>query len=341
MTFGGRGPFGIVLRAGLRAAWLPVAIATVVAAAMTPAARNAAGESNAGAGANGLALPFAVAAFVVGMQALRQWPLFAQRRPGGEWLHRLQRGPWHGTGAALAGALLAQALLTLPVALGLPMWLGAPPVAHTVAALSLVGEPRLDARHPAVVLQAPAAGPWRQLVLRPIAFLPEGPAMHATVRVRAEATELGPMPPITDTGQRVARSFAPLAATHFTVERLAGDIPLYFAPDTAHAYGAAEHTGWWNSLRGWSVALLPTFVALASACLCGAFAALPTVTTVFLALAFVATFGGVGPFAPTLRAWMRGEWAVPAELLAATLPTAALGSVLMAFAMVARRRLRA
>ncbi len=338
----GRGPFRIVLRDCLAKATVPTLLATAAAVAWPRLQPATGGVVAPGASAPALALPFLIAAFVCSLRTVRIWPLFALQRPGADFVQRLQGGPWRGRGAAIAAALTAQLLLTMPVALLLPGWLGAPALAHTTATLVAVGDPRLDRGHPQVTFRAPADVTWQRIALRAVVMLPDGPVRPTRLSLQADGSELaGGLAPVGETGQRLVATFPPRQFTQVEVALVDGTLPLYFPPGAVEALSIEDRDNRGNAALAALIALLPTFTALALACLVGFVAALPTVTTVAASLLFVTTVGGVEPFGGAFRAVMRGEWLFGWEVFAAGLPLLTLGSLAMALAMVARTRLRA
>ena len=321
---------------------MPTLLAAITAIAWQRLQQTANGPAAPGAAAPALALPFLVAAALCAMRTTRVWPLFALQRPGADFVQRLQTGPLRGRGSAVAAALLAQLLLTLPLALLLPTWLGAPTMAHATVALLARGPSRLDPTHPTVSFSAPANIEWQRLALRAIVMVPEGPLQPTRLSLQANGQELtNSLPAFTDTGQRAVATFAPRAFTRVDAVWIDGTLPLYFPPGSVEATAAHGRRTVGNAAIAAGLALVPTFVALAAACLVGLVATLPTVTMVAASLLFVMTVGDVGPFGAAMRAVMRGEWLLSAPVFAAALPLLALGSLAMALAMFARPRLRA
>lgn len=329
----GRGPFALTLRRCLQAAALP----TLATATLGPLLQHwvlpAPGRLDVGAAASPwLLLPTLVAAAVCALVAAAFWPLFARHRPGADLVRRLQRGRLQGATAVIAGALLAQGLLTAPVLLALPPLLGASARATASVTARATGGPLLAGEEPTakVVFTLPHPGPWRAITLRPLAGLPASALVPTQLQLRAEDRSLGDHHIVVDeTGQMFRASFAPQRFATFEVRRTGGNVPLFFPPDGVTAQAADDHPGWWNGLLATLATLVPTLLALAIGCLCGRVAALPTVLTVIGAILFVMTVGEVGPSAAALRALLRGEWLAGTGVFATSLPTLAIGCAAM------------
>jgi hypothetical protein len=170
-----RGPFWLTTRRCLRVGAWPVALAAALAVLLHHAVPPVLGDRTAPAAASPwLVLPLLVAAASTTLTAIVTWPLFARDEPGNGVLARIQRGACGGCAAALAGALVAQGLLTLPTALLVPFALGAPATARLVHVLETSGTTVLARGHDAVDFTLPSAARVERIELRPRAGLPEG-----------------------------------------------------------------------------------------------------------------------------------------------------------------------
>jgi len=295
----------------------------------------------AGAMTPWLHLPLLVLAGCCAAAAVVLWPLFAARAPGADWLVRLQRGPLHGCGAVVAGALLAQLLLLKPLLPALARGLGAPAGARAHLELQPPLQPLLNEQQRHLAFAVPAGTVAIELHLRPLAALPAGAWRRSRITVRADGELLTTAEiAFAETGEFRRVVFAPRAIAHLELELLDGTVPLFFPPGSTTLVGAHEFDTLWNGLFAALLSLLPTFVALGFACLCGTVAALPTVLAVTGVLLFVQTIGGAGPLEPALRHLLRGHWLPATGVFRACLPSLAVGSLAMIAAMLLRRRLR-
>jgi hypothetical protein len=334
-----RGPLGLTLRRCLAVAALPTLLAAVAGAVLQRVLRPAlAGDDAPAAATPWLALPMLTAAFTCALAAVLFWPTFARARPGQQWIDRLQRGRLGGVGGAIAGALLAQLALTLPLTTALAAWLGAPKTAHAHAALVADGDGLLTADRPRVVLRVPGGGPIGEVWLRPQVGLPAGPFVATTLALFADGERLDAAPTFADNRQLARIVFAPRPVRELALERAAGTAPLWFAPDSAVAVGAAARPHVVNGAVVAALALLPTFVALALAALCGLGAALPTVIAVVAGTLVVTTVGGLGVFDPALLALFRGQAAAACWVFPAGAPSLGVGCLAMIVTMFLRAR---
>lgn len=335
-----RGAYPLLLRRCLAVAAPPTVLAAAAGFGLhlaTPA--TLAGDTPPAAASPWLLLPLLVAAATCAITAATAWPTFAQQRPGGAWIRRLQRGRLGGAGAAIAAALTAQLLLTLPLLTGFARALGAPPQAHAHVTPALPTEPVLDRERPVLRLLPPADFVACALRLRPVAALPRGPVHGTRVEVFADGQ---PLPDgtveFTSTGQLWRLPFAARPITQLELHWRAGTIPLYFPPDGVVLVGAGQHPGIANGALAALVALLPTWLALALGCCCGAAAALPTTVGVIASALFVQAVGGIGPLAEALLALLRGHWLPHSPVFPQCVPSLAVGSVAMIAAMLLRPR---
>lgn len=341
-AFGGRGPFGLTLRRCL-ATSAPVT-ALGVAAALLLHARwhdDAAVEAAPGAASPWLALPLCAAAFAVVVTAMRFWPAFGRGRAGRDWIDRLQRGRLGGCGSALAGALLAYALLALPVLLALPPWLGAPAEAFAAHALQPQGGGLLAAASPRLELRCPTGEPVRELRLRPLVGLPAGEWQGAVVRAYADGEALPPLPAaFGDNRQPVRLGFAPRPVRAFTLVYESGAVPLGFDAGAAEAIGSAPQPRWRNAVAALLLTAVPAFVALALGALVGQLGRPATALATAAAALFLGAIGGQGPFLPAVLGVLRGEWLATAAVFRAGAPSLALGAGAMIAAMFLRAKVR-
>lgn len=338
-----RSAAALALRRCLQNAWLPAVAgasgAFVGASLFAP--QLGAGATAAGAMSAWLHLPLFVLAIACACTAVVLWPAFADRRPGADWLWRLQRGPLRGCGGALAGALLAQLLLTVPITTGLASALGAPATASAWYELRGPAQPLLNRQQRALVFEGPRGTLVRELHLRPLAALPGGDFQPSRLVVRADGELLTDREIVfRQTGEFVLVPFAPRAIQRLELELVEGTVPLFFPAGSATLVGAAAIDTWWNGLLLALLGVVPTFVALAMACLCGAAAALPTVLVVVISLLFVQTIGGAGPMDVAVRHLLRGHWLPATGAFRACLPSLAVGAAAMIGAMLLRLRPR-
>lgn len=338
-----RHPLTMTLRRCLRAAAAPALAATALALILHRALAPTGVEPAAAMGAASPWLhgPLFVVAFGCALAAVTFWPLFAARRPGADWTARLQRGPLRGCGAATAGALLAQLAFSVPLLAVLPQALGAPSVVrgHDVPQAPpqpLLAEPGRALHY----TPAPSAG-YAELRLRPLAGLPLGPFRASRVELLADGDALTQAPvPFEQTEQTVRITFPARPIRNLELRLVDGTVPLLFPTGSVELVEDAGHPAAVNGLFAALLALLPSFLALAIAGLCGVAAALPTVGLVVGTVLFVLTLGGAGPVDATVRALLVGRWLPATDVFRQCLPSLAVGSAAMIATMVLRRRLR-
>ncbi|MBL8734669.1 MAG: hypothetical protein JNN13_19995 [Planctomycetes bacterium] len=336
MRIGGRGPFGLVLRRCLAAVWLPTllaALAGLVLQRAAPPQLADAAAATAAVSSPWLMLPLLVAAIGAAVTAVRFWPPFAAQRPGAETLRRLQRGPLAGNGATIAGALTAQLALTSLVLGALAGSFGAPAARAHV-------EPRPAREGLLLPGTAPltftaADGPvCRTLLLRPHAGLPDGPITATRLEVRADGELLTTAPLACVEDRQLLRfDFAPRSVHELTITATAGTVPLWLPRGAVVLVGDAERPWPLNAALVALIGLVPTFAALALALLGGRVAALPTVTTVVVAILFVSIAGELGPLPAAVRALLRGQWLPASPVFPASIPSLLVGSLAMILSM--------
>jgi hypothetical protein len=326
----------VVFARCLRQAAVPWLLA-VVAAALAAVTTHGFGPDAPAARAPFLHLPAFVGAAACGFTALECWPAFAQKQPGADWILRLRPDPWYGCGNALLGALAAFALLLLPIGLTAAA-LAPAPRAHRV--LQPTGSPLLDAGHDAVTF-AVDGGPFAELQLRPIAFLPPAAPEPAALSVSADGAPLVAAPlPIAGTRELLPIVFAPRAIRELTVRRTAGNLPLLFVGDAAVLIEAAPRSRLGNGLAAAGCWLLPLAVALAFATLAAPAVALPVNGMLLIAALLLQSLGRIGPAADALAAVLRGRWLFSEPVFRRCLPSLGTGVLAMIAAMILRRRLR-
>ena len=334
-----RGPLWLTFRRCLAGAALPTLaaalVSTLLALWLVPTLPGLAPAP--GARTPWLHLPLLVAAAACAVHALAFWPLCALRRTGADQVRRLQRGPLGGCGAAAAGALLAQVVLTLPLTLGVARLFGAPATAAVRFAPALPPQPLLDHTRPRLTI-ALEGDRVRELQLRPLAAPPTGAYAPTRLRVLADGAPVaGGEVEFGATRELRRVPLPPLPLASLTLEYVDGTVPLLFARDTVLVVGAAERSGLANGTLTAVIGLLPGFTALALAILCGAAAGLATVRTVALVLLFVQAVGDVGPWGDAVLALLRGHWVLPPDGFWRWFPSLAGGSVAMIGAMLLRR----
>ncbi|MCA8951590.1 MAG: hypothetical protein KDE27_18935, partial [Planctomycetes bacterium] len=243
--------------------------------------------------------------------------------------------------AVIAGALAAQLVLTLPITTLVARGLGAPAAAAARHELPAPGsQPWLVARDPLLVYDIDLAAEIAAIEVRPLTAPPTGPLEPSLVDVRTPAGDLlGAAIPFDQNGQSARIDLAPQTLPRLELALAGGNVPLFFPAGAVVVVEAAPRSGLANGCIAAALMLLPTFVALAVACLCGAVAAPPTVLTVAFAVIFLLTVGGLGPGDSTLLALLRGDWLPSTGIFAASASSLAAGSVAMIAAMLLRRRL--
>ena len=327
----------------LRTATLPTLATALVALAGAHWSAPMVASKSAATGALSpwLALPIFVAATMCAVATATFWPLFSARRPGADWLIRLQRGPLQGCGAVISGALLAQLLLCSVLSTALAAALGSPAAARSHFVLQSPAEPLLTATTHRLQFHLGESAWCDELRLRPLASLPTGPMRASRVQAMVDGTPLATTASSFDqTGQLVRITFPARAIESVELVFEDGTVPLFFPTGSVELIGANDRSGIANGLFTALLAQLPLFLALALACLVGTTAALPTVLVALLGVLFVSTIGGLGPLAEALRLQLRGHWLPSTHVFRQCLPSLMLGSTAMIGAMLLRRRTR-
>lgn len=286
-----------------------------------------------------LLLPLLTAAGCCLYATLRLWPLFAQHRPGADWLRRWQRGPLRGLGAVTVGALLAQLFLTLPLTTVMARWLGAPSEVHASLRPHLPELPILQA--PGQRLTASFSEPvhLRELRVRPRAGIPGVPFVPSRIEVRADGEPTPLFEHAYDQDRQLhARPLDARMVHHLELRLAAGSVPLWFDEDSIEGIGAAAHGWFGNGALAALLTLVPNLVAMALAMLAGATAALPTVALVGATGLFVMTLGAIGPLDAAVDALFRGRWLAGPGPFPDAIPFLAVACLAMIGRMLVLRR---
>lgn len=333
-----RGPLGLSCRRCLTVVAPPTLVAALAAGLLHWLLPPQLGDDRAPAAASPwLALPMVVAAMGCAVVAAVFWPTFARARPGRDWVDRAQRGWTGGIGGAIAGALLAQFVLTLPLTTVLAALLGAPGAAHSHVALRASTLPVLDAQRPRLTFPVPTGEAVGEVWLRPLVGLPSGAWQGTTVDVFADGERLPALGGAFVDNRQLARvRFPGRTIRELTVVHTAGTLPLLFEEQSIGVVGDADHSNLANGALLALLALLPTFVALALAGCCGLAAGLATVLAVVASALFLQTLGGLGAFDAALLALLRGQWLAASAHFPRTAPSLALGCTAMIATMVLR-----
>jgi len=336
-----RGPLGLTCRRCLALAALPTLLTALASALLHRWLRPELGGEAAPATASPwLALPMVVAAMTCAVAAVVFWPTFANGRPGRQWIDRAQRGRLGGVGAAIAGALLAQLVLTLPLTTWLADRLDAPRHARCHYELT-APQPILDEQRPRLTFAVPTTEPIGEVWLRPLAGLPTGSWHGTTVEILADGEPLPALPaPIANNRQLARVQFPGRTIRELTIVRTGGSVPLAFVDDTAGLVGDATRSNRWNGAWLAVLALLPSAVAMALAACCGLAAGLPTVIGVVVSTVFLLTGGGLGIFDHGVLALLRGQWLAPSRVFPRCAASLAVGFFAMILTMLLRPRVR-
>lgn len=294
------------------------------------------GEPSPAALAPWLHLPAFTAAALCGYTAIEAWPTFAHRRPGADWVLRLRSDPWFGCASASLGAMLALALLLLPIGIAAALTSPPPRAYHALLADTV---PILDAERDHIDYTIGGIA-CAELRLRPFAFVPPATPMPTRLEVLADGSPLTEAPlAIAGTRDLLPIAFAPRTIQSLTIRRTAGNLPLLFADDAVVAVESAPRNRWLNGLCAVSWHLLPLATALALAMLLAPFAALPTITLLFGSALLVQTLGSLTPAGEAFTLVLRGRWLSSEPLLARALPSAGLWAIAFLLTALVRRRL--
>ncbi|MCA8975437.1 MAG: hypothetical protein KDC98_12005 [Planctomycetes bacterium] len=343
-AFGTRGTFAMTLRRCLRMAALPTLLAGLVSHGLArwQAPSFVDGTATPGAASPWLELAMLVVAACVVATAIAFWPTFSTGRTGRDIVARLERDPWQGCAAVGAAALAAQFILTLPLATAFARGLGAPTTVRAHLAVAPPPSPQLGPEARQLRFELPAAVEAIAIELRPLAAPPVGQLRPSRVLVAADGEPLMATAAAFDQSGQMARiDFRPRPIRTLTFSFEEGSVPLFFPAGSVIVVASAEHGLLANGIWAALIALIPTFVALAIACLCGAAAALPVVATTALVVLFVLTIGGVGPGSTALLRLLRGQWIAGVDVFAASIPSLAAGVAAMIGSMPLRRNQRA
>lgn len=284
-------------------------------------------------------LPLLTAAGCCLAAAIRLWPPFAEQRPGNDWLRRWQRGPLRGLGAVIAGALLAQLLLTMPLTTLLARALGAPDDVYASLHPRLPNLPTLREVGERCQATLADAVPLRELRLRPRAGPPGSPFVPSHVELRLDGERVADLvPQFEQDRQLVILPLHGRPVRGIELRLAAGTVPLWFDEDSIECLVATPRSWLVNGAAAAVLALLPTLLALALAALVGGIATAPTVAMVAGSSLFVLTIGAIGPFDPAVDAVLRGRWLPGSGTFGAVVPFLAVACVAMIGRMLLLRR---
>jgi len=345
MTLAMRSPFALALGRCLRVATLPTLAAALVGAAMSRwfAAPIESVERSPAALSPWLQLPVFTAAALCAFAAAFFWPVFAARRPGADHVLRIQRGQLRGTGAVVAGAMVAQFVLTTPLVVALSHWLGAPSTARARVLVTPPADPLLDGVGERLVIRLPEPIVASAIDLRPLAAPPRGAMVPTTLEVFGDDERLAPAngepaPAVDQTGRILRVAFPPRRIASLRITQTAGNVPVVFVDGSIAVVAAETRASTWNAVLAALLGLVPTFTALAVAAACGSRAALPTVACVIGGVLFVQTFAGAGAADDAMRAVLRGHWLPATGVFLQSVPSLAAGSLAMIVRMVLSRQ---
>jgi hypothetical protein len=304
-----RGPAGLTFRLCLRTSAAPTTIALFIALIANVASEpDLINGSPAAAATPWLTLPLLVVAVACCLCAAHAWPTFALRQPGADTVRRLERSPFGGRGAVIAGALLAQLALSVPLAIGLSAWLDAPNHARRHYEVVAPEQPVLQGKGTNVTFRIEGKPTVDAIWMRPRASLPTGDGA-TEVTITADGERLASTPiAFSESGALMRVAIQPQPLSQFTLTQTAGSVPLYFAPNTVTAVGAADLPTWANSLLLALIATWTSAITLTIAALIGLGTGWATLATAICCLQFVQWIGNTGPIANALLAVMRGQW---------------------------------
>ncbi|MEC7725874.1 MAG: hypothetical protein VYD05_10195, partial [Planctomycetota bacterium] len=292
-----RGPFGVSLRACLRGAAAPTALAACAAVlgARLGAPVLTADEDATAAVTLWLTLPLLVTALACSLIAARTWPTFAAQRDGADTIRRIARGPLGGRGAVVLGAIVAQLALCIPLSIGLTATVGVPSTARRHVELTPDGPAVLDRRGAALTLALPAPLVADAVWLRPRAALPTGPDATA-VRVESDSGALSSVPvEFLESLELVHHAVSPPPRAKITLTQISGHLPLHIDPGSVVVVGADALPRWANSAMLALLSSATTLVALLLAGLLGRISGWPTVAATIATTQFVQWVTGLGP----------------------------------------------
>lgn len=305
-----RGPMGVTARQCLRVVTAPTLVATAVAlgAHAWKPPELVAGATATAAATPWLTLPLFVAAVGCGLVAAHVWPTFTLGRDGADSVRRIARGPTGGRGACILGAVAAQLLLSLPLALALTAWFGAPPTARVHRAAQAPETPILERTGASLTFSVDPPMQARAIWLRPRASLPTGP--DATqLRLSCDGEPLADTPIAFDESLELIQvAIAPRPLGTFELTQTAGHVPLLFAKGSVIAVSADGQPLWANVGLLALLAAAVTGATLTLAALLGLTSGWPTVASAVVALQFVLWIGGIGPLGDAILAVLRGQW---------------------------------
>ncbi len=305
-----RGPFGVTWRQCMRARALPTAAAALLAAiGHAWDAPVLAGDGAAAAAATPwLTLPLFVAAVGCCLVAARTWPTFVRGQEGADAVRRIARGPLGGRGAVAVGALTAQLTLSLPLALALAGWFGAPPEAQRHVEAEGPATPIVDGVGAQLLFVVRPSLRAQSVWLRPRASLPQGPD-PTQLSLTSGGVELTDAPiSFEESRELVKVPFAPRELAALQVTQTAGHVPLLFGPGSVVVVGAAPLPRWGNAALLTLYAAATSVGTLILAAALGLGAGWSTVAAAVVAAQFVQWIGGIGPVDEALLDVLRGRW---------------------------------
>ncbi len=304
-----RGPAGLTFRVCLRTSGAPTAIALLIALVASALAEpDMLDGSPAAASTPWLTLPLLAVAVACCLGAAHLWPTFALRQPGADTMRRLERSPLGGRGAVIAGALGAQLALSMPLALALSLWFGAP--SHARRHFEVTGPEHaiLEGKGTSVTFELQNDATIDAIWMRPRASLPTGEGA-TEVAITSAGKRLASTPiAFSESGSLVRVAIQAQSLSQFTLTQTAGSVPLYFAPNTVTAIGATDLPTWANSLLLALVATWTSAITLAIAALVGIGTGWATLATAICCAQFLQWIGNMGPIADALLRVMRGQW---------------------------------
>lgn len=303
-----RGPTGLSFRQCLRVSAAPTGIALLVAVIAHATSTPKLVHGNAAAAATPwLTLPLMVVAVACCLAAAHTWPLFAQQQPGADSIRRIERGLFGGRLAIIAGALFAQCLLSIPLAVTLSAWFDAPSAArrHHVATssndayLSRVGD-----KLTFVLTDAPQV---EALWLRPRANMPTGiGATEVSITNNGKLLATTPVA-FSESGALLRIAIQPQQLHQIELTKTAGNVPLWFNKASVIAVGPANLPTWCNSILAALIATWTSALTLLIAAIVGTGTGWATLATTICCAQFVQWIGGTGPIDDALLQLMRGQ----------------------------------
>lgn len=304
-----RGPTGLSFRQCLRVSAAPTGIAVLLAVIAHAASTPELVDGYAAAAATPwLTLPLFVVAVTCCLAAAHTWPLFAQRQPGADSIRRIERSLFQGRLAIIAGALAAQCLLSMPLAMAMSAWLDAPGTArrHHVATTS--AQPIMNRVGDSLTFALDDAPQVEALLLRPRAAMPTGDgATQVSITHKGKLLATTPVA-FAESGALLRVEIQPQQLDQLELTKTAGHVPLLFHEASVIAVGPAEMPTWCNSLLAALIATWTSAITLLIAAIVGTGTGWATLATTIGCVQFVQWIGGIGPIDDALLQLMRGQW---------------------------------